>query len=63
MLKNEYVTKLINLKEVKFKNIDIQEDRVHFFVSSLSNTHLCPTCFEPTSKLVNFTPKIYRDLD
>jgi transposase len=63
MLKNDYVTKLINLKGVKFKDIDIQEDSVHFLVSSLHDIQLCPTCLKPTSRLVDVTPKIYRDLD
>src|ERR1700722_9804433 len=63
MLKNNYVTKLINLEGVKFNDIDIQEDRVHILVSSLHNLHLCPTCLKPTSKLVDVTPKVYRDLD
>lgn len=63
MLKNDYVTKLINLEGVKFTDIDIQEDRVHILVSSLHNLALCPTCLKPTSRLVDVTPRIYRDLD
>lgn len=63
MLKNNYVTKLINLEGVKFSDIDIQEDRVHILVSSLHELALCPTCLKPTSKLVNVTPRTYRDLD
>jgi hypothetical protein len=35
MLKNDYVAKLINLKGVKFKNIDVQKDTVRFLVSGL----------------------------
>lgn len=63
MLRDDYVTKLINLEGVKFRDIDIQRDRVHVFVSSLHNMGLCPTCCKPTSKLVDVTPKAYRDLD
>jgi transposase len=63
MLKNHYVTKLINLKGVKFKDIDIQEDTVHILVNSLHDFQLCKKCLEPTSKLVDVTPKVYRDLD
>lgn len=63
MLKNDYVTKLINLEGIKFIDIDIQEDNVHILVSTLQDLQLCPTCCKPTSKLVDVTPKIYRDLD
>ena len=63
MLKNDYVTKLINLERVKFKDIDIQEDRVHILVNSQHDFQLCPKCTKPTSKLVDITPKVYRDLN
>jgi len=63
MLKNDCVTKLINLEGVKFIDINIQEDNVRIFVSTLQGLQLCPTCCKPTSKLVDVTPKIYRDLD
>lgn len=63
MLKNDYVTKLINLEGVKFTDIDIQEDRVDILVSTLHDLQLCPSCLKPTSKLVDVTPKTYRDLD
>lgn len=63
MLKNDYVTKLINLEGVKFKDIDVQDDRVHILVRALHNFRLCPKCCKPTAKLVDLTPKVYRDLD
>lgn len=63
MLRNDYVTKLINLEGVKFRDVDIQGDSIHFFVSPLHDFQLCQTCSKPTSKLVDVTPKIYRDLD
>lgn len=63
MLTNDYVTKLINLEGVKFKDIDIQEDSVHLLVSLLHDIQLCPRCLKPTSRLVDVTPRIYRDLD
>lgn len=63
MLNNDYVTKLINLEGVKFKDIDIQEDSVHILVAPVHDYCLCPKCLKPTSKLVNVTPKVYRDLN
>ena len=42
MLKNECVTKLINLKGVNFKEADIQEDTVRFFVINSHNIGVCP---------------------
>lgn len=63
MLKNDYVTKLINLEGVKFKDIDIQEDSVHLLVTSLHSLALCPKCLKPTSRLVDVTPRVYRDLN
>lgn len=63
MLKNDYVTKLINLEGAKFKNIDVQKDTVRFLVSGLQEVHLCPKCCRPSSKLVDIRPKVYRDLD
>jgi transposase len=63
MLKNDYVTKLINLEGVKFKDIDIQEDSVHILVGLPHDFELCPTCLIPTSRLIDVTPKRYRDLD
>jgi len=63
MLKNDCVTKLINLEGVKFKNIDIQEDEICVFVVPLHDVQLCPKCSRPTSTLVDITPKVYRDLD
>lgn len=32
-------------------------------MSLLHDLQLCPTCLKPTSKLVDVTPKVYRDLD
>ena len=63
MLKNDYVTKLINLEGVKFKDIDIQGDRVKILVSSMHGLQLCPTCCKPTRRLVDVPPKVYRDVD
>ncbi|HEV8051811.1 MAG TPA: ISL3 family transposase [Parachlamydiaceae bacterium] len=63
MLKNHYVTKLINLEGVKFKNIDIQDDKVRVLVAPVHDVHLCPKCCRPTSLLVDIKPKVYRDLD
>jgi transposase len=63
MLKNDYVTKLINLEGVKFKDIHIQEDTIDVFVVSRHDVHLCPECSRPTSRLVDTKPKVYRDLD
>lgn len=63
MLKNDYVTKLINLKGVEFGDLDIQEDSVHILVRTTHDFHLCPKCLKPSSRLVNVTPKVYRDLD
>lgn len=63
MLKNDYVTKLINLKGVKFRDIDIQEDAVRVLVAPMHDAQLCPKCCQPTSTLVDIKPKIYRDLD
>ncbi len=63
MLKNDYVTKLINLESVKFKDIDIQEDEIRFLVASEHDVGLCPTCCCLTSTLVDVKPKVYRDLD
>ncbi len=63
MLKNDYVTKLINLESVKFKDIVIQEDTVRILVASAHDVQLCPKCCLPTSKLVDTKPKVYRDLN
>lgn len=63
MLKNDYVTKLINLEGVKFTDIDIQEDSVNILVSLEHDFQLCPTCLIPTCRLVDVTPKRYRDLN
>lgn len=63
MLKNDYVTKLINLEGVKFKNTDIQKDTVRILVTPEHDIQLCPKCCRPTSTLVDVTPKVYRDLD
>ncbi len=63
MLKNDYVTKLINLESVKFKDIDIQEDTVRVLVTPVHNAGLCPRCCRPTFMLVDIKPKVYRDLD
>jgi len=63
MLKNDYVTKLINLEGIKFKDIDIQEDTIRVFVTAKNDVHLCQKCCRPTSRLVDVTPKVYRDLD
>ena len=63
MLKNDYLTKLINLKGIEFGDLDIQEDSVHILMRTTHDFHLCPKCLKPSSRLVNVTPKIYRDLD
>src|SRR5437016_14279636 len=63
MLNNNYVTKLINLEGVKFNDIDIQENTINIFVAPMHDVQLCPKCSRTTSKLVDITPKVYRDLD
>ncbi|MBA2726771.1 MAG: ISL3 family transposase [Parachlamydiaceae bacterium] len=62
MLKNDYVTKLINLESVKFKDVDIQKDEIRILVASEHDVGLCPTCCCLTSTLVDVKPKVYRDL-
>jgi hypothetical protein len=44
MLNNHYVTKLINLEGVKFKNADIQEDTIRILIAPVHDIHLCPKC-------------------
>ncbi len=63
MLKNDCVTKLINLEGVKFKNVDIQKDTINFFVIPMHDIQLCPKCSQPSATLVDIKPKVYRDLD
>lgn len=63
MLKNECITKLINLEGVKFKDINIQKDTIRVLVAAVHDVQLCPTCCRLTSKLVDIKPKVYRDLD
>lgn len=63
MLKNDYVTKLINLEGIKFKYVDIQEDVIRILVAAVHDVQLCPKCCRPTSMLVDVTQKVYRDLD
>ena len=63
MLSKHYVTKLINLEGVSFKDIYIQGDEVRIFVAKQYQTELCPTCCIPATQLVDVTPKIYRDID
>lgn len=63
MLKNDNITKLINLEGVKFKDIDIQEDKIRLLVAPVHDAGLCPKCCRPTFMLVDIKPKVYRDLD
>jgi len=63
MLKNECVTKLINLEGVNFKEADIQEDTIRFFVINPHNIGVCPKCAQVSSTLVNVTPKCYKDVN
>ena len=60
MLKNDYVTKLINLERVNFKDVDIQEDEIRFLVTTEHDVGLCPKCCCLTSMLVDVKPKVYK---
>lgn len=63
MLRHHSVSKLINLKRVKFKSADIQEDVVRLFVAPEYDAVLCPECCKLTTKLVDTTPKTFKDLN
>lgn len=63
MLNDHCVTKLINLERVKFKYIDIQDDTIRIFVVPKHDVVMCPVCSRLTSKLVDTTPKAYKDLN
>ncbi len=63
MLKNDHITKLINLESVKFKSIDIQENTIRLLVAPMHDVGVCPKCSRPTLLLVDIKPKVYRDLD
>jgi transposase len=63
MLSKDYVTKLINLEGVIFKDIYIQGDEVRIFVAKQHCVELCPTCGILTTQLVDVIPKVYRDID
>jgi transposase len=63
MLNDDYVTKLINLERVKFKDIDIQSDAVRIQVSSTRDVELCPNCCLLTSHIIDKVAKEYRDLN
>ena len=63
MLKNDCVTKLINLESVKFKDIDIQENTIRVLVAPMHDVGVCPKCCRPTLLLVDIKPKVYRDLN
>src|ERR1700761_6576340 len=63
MLSNDCITKLINLVGAKFKDIVFEEDRLHILVEPCSNFQLCPHCTHLTSKLIDSTPRRYRDID
>ncbi|KIC76030.1 hypothetical protein DB41_GP00010, partial [Neochlamydia sp. TUME1] len=58
MLNNDYLTKLINLEGVKFKDIYIQEDTVRVLITPINPIRLCPYCGQPTFKLVDIKPKV-----
>lgn len=63
MLNDHCVTALINLERVKFKYVDIQDDTIRFFVIPEHDVVMCPECSRLTSKLVDATPKVYKDLN
>jgi transposase len=63
MLSNHYVTKLINLEGIKFKEIYIQKDEVRILVVKDQDIEVCPKCLKATNKLVDTTAKVYRDLN
>ena len=63
MLRNDCITKLINLEGVKFQDIDIQWDTVRILVAGKHDVQLCPECSHLTSNLVDVKPRKYRDLD
>src|SRR5271156_4432164 len=63
MLKNDDVTKLINLKGEKFRDVLIRENEGRILIAKAHDFQLCPQCLFPTSRVVDITPKEYRDLD
>ena len=63
MLKNQCLKKLINLKGINFKSVDIQRDEVRILVENPVNLVMCSKCSRLTSTIVDVTPRVYRDLD
>ena len=61
MLNNQYITQLINLKGVIFKDLYFKDDTLRIFVASQHKAGICPHCCKPSNKLIDVTPKTFRD--
>jgi transposase len=61
MLNEKYITKLINLERVNFKDLYFEVDTMRVLVALPQHAAICPCCLKPSNKLVDVTPKSFRD--
>ena len=59
---NYCINKLLNLKEVKVKNIIHQDNSVDVFIETKAKIHTCPACGSQTKKVHDYRQQIIKDL-
>lgn len=59
---SNYINKLLNLKEVKVKNIIHADSYVKIYLQSDPREHICPSCGATTSKIHDYREQVIKDL-
>jgi transposase len=62
IMHNYCINKLLNLKEVKIKNIIHQDNSVDVFIETKAKIHTCPACSSQTKKVHDYRQQIIKDL-
>jgi transposase len=63
MLQEDYIAKLLNLKDVKINNVETDENSITITLEKRRKPHICPNCGEETNLIHDYRWQRIKDLE
>lgn len=62
MLNQNYISKILDLKDVIIRNVEASSDQIHIYLELPRKEHPCPVCSAKTSRIHDYRMQIIKDV-
>lgn len=62
MLEQNYIAKIIDLKDIIVKKVESTENELHFYIEMPLREHVCPNCGQTTQRVHDYREQLIKDI-